>query len=355
MQSTKTGAKKQPERERIRGVKLPANPMKKKITVMLLALLIIGSGRLVQAQQPKKVPWILLTRPERSGDPASQVNIEALRQGLRERGYVEGQNIGLEILWLAGEPGGIAKRLTDSTRPKVDFIITSGTGSTRAAQKATATIPIIMATTSVDPVAEGLIASFARPGGNITGLMNMSRELAGKRLELLKEAVPKVSRVALLLAPTRPRTAELKEAQDAGRALKVQIQSVAVKGPDDFENAFRAVAKGRAQALIVISGGVFNAHRPRLIELVAKSRLPAMYTEREYVQAGGLMVYASVLAEQYRRVAVYIDKIIKGAKPADLPIEQPMKFELIINLKTAKQIGLTIPPNLLVRADKVIR
>jgi putative ABC transport system substrate-binding protein len=212
-----------------------------------------------------------------------------------------------------------------------------------------------MATTSVDPVAEGLVSSFARPGANVTGLTNMSGELAGKRLELLKEAVPKTSRVALLLDPTRPRTAELKETQEAGRALKVEIQPLVVTGPDTFEDAFRSAAKGRAQALIVISGAVFNAHRPRLIELAAKSRLPAMYTEPQYVHAGGLMVYASVLADQYRRVAVFIDKIIKGAKPAELPIEQPMKFELIINLKTAKQIGLTIPPNLLARADKVIR
>jgi putative ABC transport system substrate-binding protein len=212
-----------------------------------------------------------------------------------------------------------------------------------------------MATTSVDPVAEGLIASFARPGGNITGLTNMSGELAGKRLELLKEAVPKISRVALLLDPTRPRTAELKETQDAGRALKVEIQPLVVKNLEAFEDAFRSAAKGRAQGLIVISGAVFNAHRPRLVELVAKSRLPAMYTDPQYVHAGGLMVYASVLEDQYRRVAVFIDKILRGAKPAELPIEQPMKFELIMNLKAAKQIGLTIPPNMLARADKVIR
>jgi len=329
--------------------------MTKRILVLLLVLLIIGSSRLVQAQQTKNRPQIVLTRPERSDDPASLANIEALRQGLRERGYVEGQNIALEILWLAGEPGSIAKRLTDSTRPKVSIIVTSGTGSTRNAQKATTTIPIIMANTAADPVAEGLIASYARPGGNITGLTNMSIDLAGKRLELLKEAVPKTSRVALLLDPTRPRTAELKETQDAGRALKVEIQSLVVKGPDAFEDAFRSAAKGRAQALIVISGAVFNAHRPRLIELAAKSRLPAMYTEHQYVHAGGLMVYASVLADQYRRVAVFIDKILKGAKTAELPVEAPMRFELIINLKTAKQIGLTMPPNLLARADKVIR
>ena len=326
----------------------------KTFTLLVTALLLICAP-FASAQQPKNAPRIVLTRPERSGDPAGQVLIEALRQGLRERGYVEGQNIALEVLWLAGEPGSIAKRLSDATLPKADILVTSGTASTRNAQNATRTIPIIMANTAADPVAEGLIASFPRPGGNITGLTNMSIELAGKRLDLLKEAVPKISRVALLLDPTRPRTAELKETQDAGRVLKVEIQSLVVKGPDNFEEAFRSAAKGRAQALVVISGGVFNAHRPRLIELVAKSRLPAMYSDPEYVQAGGLMVYASVLAEQYRRVAVYIDKILKGAKPAELPVEQAMKFELIINLKAAKQIGLTIPPNLLVRADRVIR
>ena len=329
--------------------------MSKTVLVGLLATFFLASVSLAEAQQPGKIPRIVLTRPEQSGSPVGEALIEAFRQGLRERGYVEGQNIALEILWLGGGSGPIPKRLTDSTRPKADFIITSGTASTRAAQKATSTIPIIMASTGADPVAEGFVTSLARPGGNITGLTNMSIDLAGKRLELLKETVPKSSRVAVLLDPSRPRAAEVKEIHDAAHALGVQVQSPIVKGSDDFKDAFRSATKGRADALMIVAGGVFNAHRPLLTELAAKSRLPAMYSEHEYVYAGGLMVYASVLTDQYRRAAVYVDKILKGAKPADLPVEQPVKFEFIVNLKTAKQIGLTIPPNLLARADKVIR
>jgi putative ABC transport system substrate-binding protein len=308
-----------------------------------------------QAQQPGKIPRIVLTRPEQPGSAVGEALIEALRQGLRERGYVEGQNIALEIMWMGGSSAPIRQRLTDSTRPKADIIVTSGTASTRAAQKATSTTPIIMASTGSDPVAEGFVASFARPGGNITGLTNMSIDLVGKRLELLKETVPKSSRVAVLLDPSRPRAAEVKDLQEAAQALAVQVRFPKIKGPDDFKDAFQSASKGRADGLLLVAGGIFNAHRPLIIELAAKSRLPAMYSESEYVYAGGLMVYSSVLAEQYRRTAVFVDKILKGAKPADLPIEQPVKFEFIVNLKTAKQIGLTIPPNLLVRADRVIR
>ena len=329
--------------------------MSKTILVWLLASFFLAPVALAEAQQPGKLPRIILTRPEQSGSPVGEALIEAFRQGLRERGYVEGQNIALEILWSGGGSSPIPRRLTDSTRPNVDVIVTSGTASTRAAQKATSTIPIIMANTGADPVAEGLVASFARPGGNITGLTNMSIDLAGKRLELLKETAPKSSRVAVLVDPSRPRTTEVKEIEDAGHALRVQIQSPTVKGPDDFKDAFRSATKGRADALMIVSGGVFNAHRALLIELAAKSRLPAMYSEYEFVRAGGLMVYSSVLTEQYRRAAVFVDKILKGAKPADLPVERPIKFELIINLKTAKQIGLTIPPYVLGRADRVIR
>jgi putative tryptophan/tyrosine transport system substrate-binding protein len=329
--------------------------MKKTIIGLVLGALLFALSATAEAQQPGKVSRIVVTRPELPGNPLGEALIEAFRQGLRERGYVEGQNIALEILWLGGLSGQIPKRLADSTRPNVDVIITSDTASTRAARKATSTIPIIMANTGADPVAEGLVASFARPGGNITGLTNMSIDLAGKRLELLKETARKSSRVAVLVDPSRPRAAEVKEIQDAGHALGVQIQSPTVKGPDDFKDAFQSATKGRADALMIVSGGVFNAHRPLLIELAAKSRLPAMYSEHEYVHAGGLMVYASVLTEQYRRAAVFVDKILKGAKPADLPIERPIKFELIFNLKAAKQIGLTIPPDVLARADKVIR
>jgi putative ABC transport system substrate-binding protein len=319
------------------------------------ALLLIASVHKVFAEPQVPIPRVLLTRPEPPATPAGQAVVESLRQGLSERGYVDGQNIALEVLWSAGDADRIAKRINDAKLPKVNFIVTSGTASTRLAKKATATIPIIMATTSTDPVNEGFAASYARPGANITGLMNLSAELAGKRLELLKEAAPKTSRVALLLDPTRSRAAELKETQDAGRALGVQVQAVVAHHPDEFANVFQSIKKNRADGLIVVSGGVFNANRPRLIELATKSRRPAMYSEDEYVNAGGLMVYAAIPIDQYRRAAVFIDKILKGAKPGDLPIEQPMKFEFIINLKTAKQIGLSIPPNVLARADRVIR
>jgi putative ABC transport system substrate-binding protein len=329
--------------------------MNRKIILFLSTVPFLICLQLAEAQQSAKIPRVVITRPEQSGSTSAEALIESFRQGLRERGYVEGQNIALEILWLGGSSGLIPKRLTDSTRPKADIIVTSGTASTRAARKATSTIPIIMATTGADPVAEGFVASFARPGGNITGLTSMSIDLVGKRLELLKETVPKSSRVAVLLDPSRPRAAEVKEIQEAAQALGVQVQFPKIKGPDDFKDAFRSATKSRADALMIVSGGVFNRHRSLLVELAGKARLPAMYSEQEYVHAGGLMVYSSVLTDQYRRAAVFVDKILKGAKPGDLPIEQPIKFELIFNLKAAKQIGLIIPPNVLARADKVIR
>lgn len=329
--------------------------MVKQTIIFLLVGLVCASAPLADAQQPSKLSRIVVVRPERTHNPAVQGLIEAFRQGLRDRGYLEGHNVAVEILWLGGKTGAISAHLTDSTRPKVDFIVTSGTASTRAAQQATRTIPIIMASVSTDPVAEGFVATFERPGRNITGLTNMSTELAGKRLELLKEAVPKSSRVAVLTDPTRPRAADVQEIQEAGHALGVQVKPLAVQSVNEFEDAFRSASTGRADALMIISGALFNAHRPRFIELATKSRLPAMYTDQEYVHAGGLMVYSSVLKEQYRRVAFFIDKIQRGAKPADLPVEQPTKFELVINLKAAKEIGLIIPLNVLARADKVIR
>jgi ABC-type uncharacterized transport system substrate-binding protein len=332
-----------------RMVKLISDP---RLLISGLCALLFALSPPAEAQRPDKIPRIVLTRPEQSGNPLGQALIEAFRQGLRERGYVEGQNITLEILWMGGSSAQLRKHLTDSTLPRADIVVTSGTASTRAAQKATSTIPIIMASTGSDPVAEGLVASFARPGGNITGLTNMSIDLVGKRLELLKEAVPKSSRVAVLLDPSRPRAAEVKELQQAAQALGVRVQFPKIKGPEDFKDSFLSATRGRADALMIVSGGVFNRHRPLLVELAGKARLPAMYSEQEYVHGGGLMVYSSVLTDQYRRAAVFVDKILRGAKPADLPVEQPIKFELIINLKAAKQIGLTIPPNVLARAAK---
>jgi putative ABC transport system substrate-binding protein len=310
----------------------------------------------VAAQQPtKKIPRIVLTRPERSGDPGGQNNVAAFLQGMRELGYTEGNNFIVEILWLELQPERAPERIAEAVRQNVDIIVTSGTATTRAAQKATSTIPIIMGNGD-DPVTGGIVANLARPGANVTGLTNISSQLAGKRVELLKEVIPKASRMALLLDQIQSRTHEVrKQTDEAARAFDVQLQSVVAQGPNDFDDAFRSISKSRANALIVRTGGVFNRHRARLVELATKYRLPSMYPEQEWIRAGGLMVYGSSQLEQYRRAAVYVDKILKGAKPGELPVEQPTKFELIINLKAAKQIGLSIPPNVLARADRVIK
>ena len=230
-----------------------------------------------------------------------------------------------------------------------------GTEPALAAKKATKTIPIVF-TSVADPVSAGLVESLARPGGNITGLSNIAAELSGKRLELLKETIPKLSRVAVLWNPEYPGLAlAFKESQTAARALGFQLQSLEVRGPEDFEIAFKAAADRHTGALYVPTSQFFNRHRAKLAELAVKNRLSAIYSDRDYVEAGGLMSYGASLADLYRRAATYVDKILKGSKPADLPVEQPTKFEFIINLKAAKQIGLTIPPNVLVRADKVIK
>ena len=240
-------------------------------------------------------------------------------------------------------------------RLNVDVIVSTGSITTRPAKEATNTIPIVM-TQDPDPIGNGFVASLARPGGNITGLSNLNRELSGKRLELLKEVVPKLSRVAVLGTSTQPGHAQaLKETELAGVAFGVKLQYLDVLDPKDIETAFRAVGKGRAEAVLGLGGAVLNSQRTRVVELAAKSRLPVMYSIREYVEAGGLMSYGVSVTDLDRRAATYVDKILKGAKPADLPVEQPTKFELVINLKAAKQIGLTIPPNVLARADKVIK
>ena len=237
----------------------------------------------------------------------------------------------------------------------MDCIFTAGGNPTRATKQATVTIPIVMGNPG-EPIQAGFVASLARPGGNITGLTSISTDLIGKRLELLKEVVPKISRVAILRDSRNPDTAvTLKETEGAARLLKVQLISLEVRGLDELENVFRSIAKSRADAFVLGGSGLFNTHRTRIIELAVKHRLPAIYTEQEYVLAGGLMTYATSIPDLYRRAATYVDKILKGAKPSDLPVEQPKKFEFIINLKAAKQIGLTIPPNVLVRADRVIR
>jgi putative ABC transport system substrate-binding protein len=312
------------------------------------------SGAVAQAQ-PKKIPRIGYVSG--SGDANNPgPDVEAFRQGLRDLGYFEGKNILVEYRYTEGKSGRNIDLVAELVQLKVDVLFVSVFPSIRAAKQATKTIPIVMVI-SADPVATGIVDSLARPGGNITGLSTLSRELSGKRLELLKETVPGISRVGVLLQADAPAPAiGYKEYEAAARALKIQLQSLEVRGPNpDFAGLFQAAAKGRASALITISSTVVNLYRRRIVDLAIKNRLPSMWEGSENVEAGGLVSYATNRADQFRRAAVYVDKILKGRTPADLPVEQPMKFELVFNLKTAKQIGFTIPPNVLVRADRVIR
>ncbi|OGQ78534.1 MAG: hypothetical protein A3F90_03815 [Deltaproteobacteria bacterium RIFCSPLOWO2_12_FULL_60_19] len=306
------------------------------------------------AQQPTKIPRIgYLTASSLS---AQSARIEAFRQGLRELGYVEGKNIVIEFRYAEGKFDRLPELAAELVRLKVDVIVTAGPIVTRAAKEATLTIPIVMAQ-DADPVGSGFVASLARPGGNITGLATLAPEISGKQLELLKEIVPKLSRVAVFGTSTRPGNAQaLRETELAAGAFGVKLQYLDVLSPKDIETAFRAAGKGRAHAVLMnVSGGIALSQRTEIAELAVKSRLPAIYVAPEFVEAGGLMTYGVSLTDLFRRAATYVDKILKGAKPADLPVEQPKKFELVINLKAAKQIGLTIPPNVLVRADKVIK
>ena len=325
--------------------------MRGKIFVLLLATAFLANASFSQAQQPVKVPRIGFLATVSPSTISSRV--EAFRQGLRELGYVEGKNIVIEWRYAEGKPESeVAAELVDL---KVDLIVTVGSPGTGAAKKATYTIPIVMAQ-DPDPVGNGYVASLARPGGNITGLSSVAPELSGKRLELLKEAVPKLSRVAVLGTSTRLGNAQmLKEMALAAGTFGVRLQYLDILSSKDIEIAFRAASKERAEAALVFGGPVLNSHRTQIAELATKNRLPAIYERAEFMDAGGLMFYGASLTAMYRRAATYVDKILKGAKPADLPVEQPTKFEFIINLKAAKQIGLTIPPNVLVRANKVIK
>ena len=327
--------------------------MIRRIVISLLATVLLITVPLAEAQQPKKIPRIgYLTASSLSANAA---RIEAFRQGLRELGYVEGKNIVIEYRHAEGKFDRLPALAAELVRLKVDVIVTAGPTSTRPAKEATVTISIVMAFDN-DPVGSGVVASLARPGGNITGLATLSPELSGKRLELLKEILPKISRVAVLGTSTTPGTAqELKEAELAAGAFGAKLQYLNVLDPKDIETAFRAAGKGRADAVLVLTSGVFNSQRKQIVELAVKNRLPAIYNAAEWVEGGGLMSYGVSVTDLYRRAATYVDKILKGAKPADLPVQQPTKFELVINLKTAKQIGLTIPPSVLARADKVIR
>ena len=324
-----------------------------KLAGFLAVFLVVGVG-LAEAQQRKKVPRIGSLG---GASPAAlSARTEAFRQGLRKLGYVEGKNIVIEWRYAGGKPERLSELATELVRLKVDLIVSAGGApTTRAAKEATVTIPIVMAQDG-DPVGSGFVASLARPGGNVTGLSTLHPEISGKQLELLKETVPRLSRVAVFGTSTRPGTAQqLRQTELAAGAFGVQLQYLDVLSSKDIETAFRAASKGRADAVLVLGGPLFTFQRTQVVELAAKSRLPAIYPSPEFVEAGGLMTYSVSRTDLHRRAATYVDKILKGAKPADLPVEQPKKFEFIINLKAAKQIGLTIPPNVLARADRVIK
>ena len=309
----------------------------------------------VWAQQPKKLPQIgYLSAINKSTESP---RIEAIRLALRELGYIEGQNVATNYRYADGDFLLIAKLAEELVRLKVDLIVTTGGDPViRAAKDATQTIPIVMVGGGSEPVGAGFVESLARPGGNITGLTNLGTELTGKRLELLKETVPKIARIAVLYEPTiRGNVVQVKEAQATAPALRLMIQAVEVGDGDRFERVFAVLNKQLPDGLYVPGGPVMNTYRTRIADFALKKRLPSIYSRREFVDAGGLMSYGTDLAHSYRRVAYYIDRILKGAKPADLPVEQPTKFEFVVNLKTAKQIGLTIPPNVLARADRVIK
>src|SRR5262249_13259646 len=328
--------------------------MKAKLLIYALPALILTTIHLAEAQQPSKVPKIgFLVSPSRL---FFSNRIESFQQGLHSLGYVEGKNIVTEYRYAEGKLDRLPELAKELVGVKVDVIVTTSAQGVLAAKNASETIPIVFAASN-DPVATGLVDSLARPGGNVTGLSIFASELGGKRLELLKEAVPWIARVAFLWgASTQASSAlTLKETQVAARALGLQCQSIEVRDSKGFDSAFEAATKERAQALLTNPSPVINTHQARIVEFAAKYRLPAMYAGPEFVDAGGLMSYAPDYSAQYRRVATYVDRILKGAKPADLPVEQPKKFEFIINLKAAKQIGLTIPPNVLARADKVIK
>ena len=281
--------------------------------------------------------------------------LKAFQQGLRELGYVEGQNIVIEYRFGEGKSDRYPDLAAELVQLKVDVMVTSSTPAIESVKNATSTIPIVMAA-SADPVGSGLIASLDRPGGNITGLAMLSPELSGKRLELLKETVPRISRVAVLWNPTNTSSAaSWREIRLAAQGLKLQVQSIEVRGPGDFHNLSDALVKKRFQALNVVRDPLIRAHMTRVVEFAMDSRVPAIYEDEDFVDRGGLMWYGTSHPDLYRHAATYVDKILKGAKPADLPVEEPMKFEFVINLKAAKQIGLTIQPNVLVRADRVVK
>ena len=318
-----------------------------------LAVFLLAAPLAAEAQAPAKVPRIGFLSVRSLADNTHL--LEAFRQGLRELGYVEGQNVAIEYRYAEERPERLPALAAELVRLKVDVIVTGGAPAPEAAKQATSTIPIVFAVAG-DPVAVGLVASLARPGGNITGLANMAPEVVGKQLELLKEVVPRVSRVSVLQNPgNRGSAVVLREAEGAARTLGLQLHTVRARTPVEIDAAFAAMRSQHTGGVLVLRDGLFLAQRTQIAALAAKNRLPAVYGFREQAEAGGLMAYGASVPLMYRRAATYVDKILKGAKPADIPVEQPTKFELVINLKTAKALGLTIPPSLLQRADELIQ
>ena len=327
--------------------------MSKRIIRVVLCALLFALGFPAQAQQPKKIPRIGYLSA--SSASFQSFRVEAFRQGLRELGYVEGKNIVIEYRYAEGKHDRLPTLAAELVRLNVDVIVAGGNTVIPPVKEATKTIPIVM-TQASDPVASGFVVSLSRPSGNITKLSSVGTELSGKRLELLKKTVPRLSRMAILRTSTSPNNAQdLKEVELAAGALGVKLQYLDVLSPKDIDTVFRAATKGRAEAFLVLQNPVLISQRSQLADLAVKNRLPAIYYTTQFVEDGGLMTYGVSITDVFRRAATYVDKILKGAKPADLPVEQPKKFEFVINLKAAKQIGLMIPSNVLARADKVIR
>src|SRR5882672_4888977 len=319
-----------------------------KVKFWLVATFLVGAIAIAEAQQAKKIPRIGFLSAAPSIDPA-------FLEGLRNLGYIEGKNIVVELRSAQGKLELLADLAVELVDFKADIIVTQGTPAAQAAKKATSTIPIVMAT-SGDPVGAGLVASLARPGGNVTGLSLLNDAVVPKQLELLKEAVPKISRLAWMASPAiLPEMMRFKELQSMGPSLNVTVELVEIRGPETFESAFAAAVRDRVHAAMVPPNSSYIPYRQQIVTLAAKHRLPVAYGFKDFPEAGGFMSYGVNVAELFRRAAVYVDKILKDAKTADLPVEQPMKFELVVNLKAAKQIGLTIPPNVLARADRVIK
>jgi putative tryptophan/tyrosine transport system substrate-binding protein len=324
---------------------------KRKVGSVALCTMLLALCASAEAQQPAKVPRIGYLRAEK----APEVDIEGFRQGLREHGYVEGKNIVVEYRWANGNEERLRSLVSELIALNVALIVTSAPAATQAAKEVTTTTPVVMVLVA-DPVAFGFVNSLAHPGGNITGFAYLLPEISGKRLELLKETVPKFSRVAVLWNAANPyKETDLKEVQPVADTLKVAVHTFPVRDPNKFDDAFKAAIKARAEGLLTLDDPFTLAHRTRITDLALRYKLPGIYSSRPFVDAGGLMSYGPDRVDQNKRAATYVDRILKGVKPADLPVEQPTKFEFIINLKAAKQIGLTIPPNVLARATKIIR